>query len=372
MDITTIDDNESDESNDVILQRKGRTATGKSLFPWKSRHGPELKRALIKLVYLHGMHLPKGSDRLPNIKKVDDKWKFIAEEFWMQPCCQSLKLSPEFKDVRLPTNLSVRSEVGTILTEVSRAMRWDKKESRANLSQYEGDLPEYEETVKNILIEQDNEAAAGLLKDAEGKQMEQNEVSILLSGLSKNSEAELKVTSKAIRKRERNSDPSPDESSISSNSRITNSFGGKAMHYLDRMFAEKEFDDEEEVKYITKKTVRIEEDGYDTNMEKLLVDMYENNNWCSCLSMKSVIDEENYEIIRAQDIGIEVIINLFIRNVYDLNYFKDEMMNLQLGKLSAHKLYLHLKKSYNQIIASGYKFVKNNAMATNSIAMTPK
>jgi len=99
------------------------------------------------------MHLPKGSDRLPNIKKVDDKWKFTADEFWIQPCRQTLKLSPEFKDVRLPTNLSVQSEVGTILNEVSRAMRWGKKESRDNLSQNE-------ETVKNILIEQDNEAAA--------------------------------------------------------------------------------------------------------------------------------------------------------------------------------------------------------------------
>ena len=45
--------------------KKGRIPVGKPLFPWKSKHGPDLKKGLIKVIYLHGMHLEKGADRLP-------------------------------------------------------------------------------------------------------------------------------------------------------------------------------------------------------------------------------------------------------------------------------------------------------------------
>jgi len=108
-------------------------------------------------------------------------------------------------------------------------------------------------------------------------------------------------------------------------------------------------EDDENINFNPKKNIRIQEDDYDTNLEQMLLDMYESNNWCNCLSLKSMIDAENHDLLRAQDIGIEVIINLFIRNVYDLNYFKDDMTNLQLGNLSAHKLYLHLKKTITRL-----------------------
>jgi len=355
-----------------LTKKKNRGASGKSLFPWKSKHGPELKKTLLKIIYLHGMHLSKGSDRLPKIKKLDDKWKFIADEFWKQPCCQLLRMTGEYKDVQPPSNLSVRSELGHILTEVSTAMNWNS-DSMVNLSQREGDLPEYETLVMNILMEQEKEKAAEELKQMQEKEKEKNEVSILLSGLSKSSEAELKVTSKAIRKRDRErSNPSPDftistnDTSSSNNSKIMNSFGGKAMQYLDRMMAE---NDEDEVTFVSKKSSRhLDGDGYDRNIEQLMLDKYQNINWLNCMSVKTVKDDEHYDQIQAQDIGIEVIINVFCRNVFDIDYFKSEMQKMQLGYMSAHKLYLHLRKTYDTLIPNQNYVVQ----CSNGMPITPK
>ena len=174
MDNSANDAINTDTSDQTLRLKKGRIAAGKTLFPWKSKHGPELKKGLIKVIYLHGMHLAKGSDRLPKIKKLDDKWKFVAEEFWNQNCCQLLRLNPDYKDLQPPSSLAVRSEFGQILTEVAQAMHWDKL-SMANLSQYEGDLPEYESLVKDILLEQEKEKADAAFKQHEEKEMEQNE-----------------------------------------------------------------------------------------------------------------------------------------------------------------------------------------------------
>jgi len=60
------------------IQKKKRGTLGKTLFPWKTKLGPELKKTLVKVIYLHGMHLPKGSDKLTKFKSNNVKWKFIA------------------------------------------------------------------------------------------------------------------------------------------------------------------------------------------------------------------------------------------------------------------------------------------------------
>jgi len=91
-------------------------------------------------------------------------------------------------------------------------MHWED-DSKSNLSQMEGNLPEYEGIIRHILIEQEQQKAMEELQRNNDKEKEQNEVTVLLSGLSKSSDAELKVTSKAIRKRERDVEKSVEPNS---------------------------------------------------------------------------------------------------------------------------------------------------------------
>jgi len=371
MDNATSDCIVSEQTGQITTSKKGRVSAGKPLFPWKSRYGPDLKLGLVKVIYLYGMHLSKGSDRLPKIKKLDDKWKFIADEFWKQPCCQLLRLSGDFKDVQPPSNLSVRSELGQILTEVAYAMHWDSG-SMANLSQKEGDLPEYESLVRNILMEQEKERVAEENKNIQGKEKESNEVSILLNGLSKDSEAELKVTSKSIRKRDRErNNSSPDftistlDTTSSSNSQMMGSFTGKAMKYLDRLLSE---NDDEEVSFISKKTVTVDGDNYDRDVELQMLDRYKDMIWWNCLRRPGINDDENYDIMQAQFIGIDVLINIFSRKIFDLEYFKNELTKNELGNLTAHKLYLQFRRSYDDLTIdrNGRKILTNGEVTTPS------
>ena len=102
--------------------------------------------------------------------------------------------------------------------------------------------------------------------------MGQNDVSILLKGLSKQSEANLKVTSKAIRKRDREVSPdvsvSTNGASSSVNSNDNNGFGNKAMKYLDRMLSQNELEEEkdEEVTFISESNP-FKEEVYDVESE---------------------------------------------------------------------------------------------------------
>ena len=89
--------------------------------------------------------------------------------------------------------------------------------------------------------------------------MGQNDVSILLKGLSKQSEANLKVIAKTIRKRYRE---------VSVNSNDNNGFGNKAMKYLDRMLTQNELEEEkdEEVTFISESNP-FKEEVYDVESE---------------------------------------------------------------------------------------------------------
>ena len=70
MDNSETDVTIADTCEQNVRLKKGRIPVGKSLFPWKSKHGPDLKKGLIKVIYLHGMHLGKGADRLPKMKNL--------------------------------------------------------------------------------------------------------------------------------------------------------------------------------------------------------------------------------------------------------------------------------------------------------------
>ena len=350
---------------------KSRVTSGKTLFPWKTKNGPELKKGLIKVIYLHGMHLSKGNDRLPKIKKLEEKWKFIAEEFWKQPCCELLKHSEEYKDLQAPSHLSVRSEFGHILTEVSNAMHWGK-DSLANLSQKEGDLPEYESIVLNILMEQEQEKAEDELKQLQEKGKEQNEVSILLNAFSKSSAAQLKVTSKAIRKRERENQSSSDDAassagtSSSGSSKHFNNYGVRAMSYFDKIMGEMQKD---ELEIASSKPIVVEVDlNENRNMEKLMLRYFLDVEWWQCFSVPGRVIEEDYDYCQAHLIGIGVIVNIFCTKPNDAQFFKNEMRQMQLTYLGSHKLFLKLRDAYEEIEAS----LKSTEAYCTGVLSTPR
>jgi len=326
-----------------VIPKKKRGTLGKMLFPWKTKYGPELKKSLLKVIYLHGMHLPKGCDKLATkFKKNDDKWKYIAEEFWKQPCCQSLKVNREFKDLQPPSGLSVKCELDHILTEVKTAMHWED-DSMANLSQMEGDLPEYESIVRHVLIEQEQQKAIEQLKRSQDQEKEKNEVTVLLSGLSKSADAELKVTSKAIRKRERDNSSSEEPSSSCSSSNLSS--GYKAMSYFDKMIREIQDDD---VKLVSSSKVdNLNACDY-KKMQKLMFEYLKNDRWWDCVVLSSNENEE-YDPIRAKEIGLKTILLIFCRKPEDIEYFTTEMKLLSLSYLGAYKIYQYLSETLDNM-----------------------
>jgi len=345
-----------DESNKIVKSKKKRGVLGKILFPWKTRYGPELKKGLIKVVYLYGMHLRKGCDRLTTIKNKNDKWNYIAAEFWKQNCCQLLRVNSEFKDLQPPTGLAVSCEFEHILTEVQTAMHWTP-DSMANLSHKEGDLTEYESLIKDILLEQQNQKALDELKQSQDKEKEKNEVTVLLNGLSNESDAALKVTSKAIRKRERDNTSSDEPvSSISSSG-----YGGsKACSYFDMMM------NEIKEEAVPKKDILKSNDEISVldckRYQKLMIDCLQNVEWWECLVGADTLEEER-DSVRAQHVGLRVIVAAFCRKPNDFASFTNEMKLLQLTYLGANKLFLFLSDTFDNM-----QVVSNDADVT---AMTP-
>ena len=347
---------------------KSRGSYGKTLFPWKSKNGRELKKGLIQVIYLHGMHLCKGS-RLPNIKTLEEKWKFIAEEFWKQPCCESLRLIEKFKDLQPPSHLSVRSEFGHILTEVSTAMHWGT-DSLANLSNKDGDLPEYESLVLNILLEQEREKTGEDIKQHQENGKEKNEVSISSDAFSKSSVAELKILPNSSRKRRRENQSSDDSiSSIGTSScgssKHCNNYKGKAITYFDKII---EVIEKQESKLVSTKPVIEIDLNENRKIEKLLLLYFKDIEWWQCLSIPNRMNEENNDLFQAKVIGIEVIVNVYCTKPNDLQFFKNEMKEMQLSYLASHKLFLKVRNAYEDIRASFKSSEKtfDNALITSS------
>lgn len=341
-----------------IRKKNRRSGSGKPLFPWKTRYGPDLKRGLIKLIYFYGIYKKKGSDKLPHIRKKTDKWNFIAAEFWKQNCCEVLRMSGEFNDIKAPTGLSVEYEFYHILTEVQTAMHWDN-DTLANLSQMEGDsLPEYESLVKEILLDQLKQKSLDDLKQSQDNEKEKNEVTVLINGLSEESSIALKTSSKSIRKRDRENTSSDEPvSSLSSSG-----YGNKHMHYFGMMMnkiKEQEIKKESVASTTTASNVLSFEESYE--LQRNMYDCLHNIEWWECLIGGN--EDENCDIARAQRIGVRIIIAAFCRKPNDFNSFTDEMVKLQLSYLAANKLFYYLCDTYVTMKCMHASF--------NMTAMTP-
>jgi len=346
--------NVAEQSEQNVISKKKRGTLGKMLFPWKTKYGPELKKGLLKVIYLHGMHLSKGCDKLTRFKKNDEKWRYIADEFWKQPCCQSLKVNREYRDLQPPSGLSVKCELDHILSEVKNAMHWED-DSMANLSQMEGDLPEYESIVRHILIEQEQQRALEQLKRSQDQEKEKNEVTVLRSGLSKSADAELKVTSKAIRKRERDNSSSEEPSSSGTSSSFSS--GYKAMSYFDKMT--REIHDEEVKLVSTSKFDKLNNYDY-KNMQKSMFEYLNSDRWWDCVVINNNENTE-YDPIRVREIGLKTILLIFCRKPEDIEYFTTEMKLLSLSYLGAYKLYQFLSETLDNM----------QTMNNNIDSMTP-
>jgi len=206
-------------------------------------------------------------------------------------------------------------------------------------------------------LEQQQQKALDELKQSQDKEKEKIEVTILLNGLSSESDATLKVTSKAIRKRDRENTSSDEPvSSIS----LSGYGGGKACSYFDMMMNEIK----EEV--VAKKDIlksNVEISFLDSKRyQKLMIDFLHNVEWWECLIGADTAEEER-DSDRAKHIGLRIIVAAFRRKPNDFASFTNEMKLLQLTYLGANKLFLYLSDTFDNL-----QVANNDAEMT---AMTP-
>ena len=145
------------------------------------------------------------------------------------------------------------------------------------------------------------------------------------------------------------------------------------MKYLDRLLAQNDLIEEKEDEVICiSDSNTIKQDVYDVELEEEMLRRYECIDWLKCLSIDSLEDNKNVDYISAKDIGIELIVNIFCRKIFELEYFIDKMLLMNMRYMGAHKLYLHLKKTYNKIVADKKSTAVNYSMNFNDVEMTPK